>query len=75
MTRQERVQVRCFDRGEVVEAAHLDGAFGAMVDHGRQRHGRNGQKVRKDRPMTIPVDLRGDDPRLRVGGRNAGRTP
>jgi hypothetical protein len=44
MTRQERAQVRCFDCGEVVEAAHLDGAVVALVDHERQRHSPNGQR-------------------------------
>jgi hypothetical protein len=74
MTRQERVQVRCFDRGEVVEAVHLDGAAGAFGPWAAAARPQR-TEGRKDRPMTIPVDLRGDDPRLRVGGRNAGRTP
>jgi hypothetical protein len=38
MTRPERVQVRCFDCGEVVEAAHVDGVVEAFVVHGRERH-------------------------------------
>jgi hypothetical protein len=74
MTRQERVQVRCFDRGEVVEAVHPDGAvaaFGPWAAAARRQR----TEGRKDRPMTISIDLRGADPRLRVGGRNASRTP